>query len=146
MLINFVVKKIARNCCQFFYKIFCIKTLFTTNFIKNIWEFYKFVGNNYLRRNYLSIKIMKNYKFYFLQFFFNFYFIYFSLYYFYLFSCFLLKYDFWNPILRCLLYEAFKSFYIIIAYVLGLLSGIVHGRSWINLYFNYCKSLGSKPR
>jgi len=35
------------------------KTLFATNFVENTCEFYNFVGNNYPRRNYLPIKILK---------------------------------------------------------------------------------------
>jgi len=35
------------------------KTLFATNFVENIYEFYNFVGNNYSPRNYLSIKILE---------------------------------------------------------------------------------------
>jgi len=35
------------------------KTLFITNFVENTYEFYNFVGNNYLRKNYLPIKIFK---------------------------------------------------------------------------------------
>jgi len=35
------------------------KTFFTTNFVENTYEFYNFVGNNYLRKNYLPIKIFK---------------------------------------------------------------------------------------
>jgi len=39
------------------------KILFTTNFVKNTYEFYNFVRNNYLWRNCLSIKILiKNNK------------------------------------------------------------------------------------
>jgi len=35
------------------------KTLFTTNFVRNTYEFYNFVGNNYSPRNYLPIKILR---------------------------------------------------------------------------------------
>jgi len=35
------------------------KTLFATNFVGNTCEFYNFVENNYPRRNYLSIKILR---------------------------------------------------------------------------------------
>ena len=35
------------------------KTLFATNFVRNTCEFYNFVGNNYPRRNYLPIKILR---------------------------------------------------------------------------------------
>jgi len=49
-------KKFTENCCQFFCKIFCNKTLFTPNFIGNTCKFYNFVENNYPRRNYLPIK------------------------------------------------------------------------------------------
>jgi len=35
------------------------KTLFTTNFVRNTYKFYNFLGNNYLHKNYLSIKILK---------------------------------------------------------------------------------------
>ena len=35
------------------------KTLFATNFVGNTCEFYNFVGNNYSRRNYLQIKILR---------------------------------------------------------------------------------------
>jgi len=35
------------------------KTLFTTNFVENTYEFYNFVGNNYSGRNYLPIKILR---------------------------------------------------------------------------------------
>jgi len=33
------------------------KTLFITNFVENIYEFYNFVENNFSRKNYLIIKI-----------------------------------------------------------------------------------------
>jgi len=33
--------------------------LFTTNFVRNTYEFYNFIGNNYPQKNYLSIKILK---------------------------------------------------------------------------------------
>jgi len=35
------------------------KTLFATNFVGNTCKFYNFVGNDYPRRNYLSIKILR---------------------------------------------------------------------------------------
>jgi len=35
------------------------KTLFATNFIENTCKFYNFVGNDYPRRNYLPIKILR---------------------------------------------------------------------------------------
>jgi len=35
------------------------KTLFTTNFTENTYEFYNFVENNNSQRNYLPIKIIK---------------------------------------------------------------------------------------
>jgi len=35
------------------------KTLFTTNFVRNTYQFYIFVKNNYPRSNYLSIKILR---------------------------------------------------------------------------------------
>jgi len=35
------------------------KTLFATNFVRNICQFYNFVGNNYPQRNYLPIKILR---------------------------------------------------------------------------------------
>jgi len=35
------------------------KAFFTTNFGENIYEFYNFIGNNYPRRNYLLIKILR---------------------------------------------------------------------------------------
>jgi len=52
-------KKIAGNSCQFFLQNILYKTLFATNFVGNICEFYNFVENNYPRRNYLPIKILK---------------------------------------------------------------------------------------
>jgi len=38
------------------------KTLFATNFVGNTCKFYNFVGNDYPRRNYLSIKILRKMK------------------------------------------------------------------------------------
>jgi len=35
------------------------KTFLAENFVKNTCKFYNFVKNNYLRRNYLSIKIVE---------------------------------------------------------------------------------------
>ena len=35
------------------------KILFTTNFVGNTCEFYNFEGNNYPRRNYIPIKILR---------------------------------------------------------------------------------------
>ena len=37
------------------------KTLFVTNFVGNTCKFYNFVGNNYPRRNYLQIKILRKF-------------------------------------------------------------------------------------
>jgi len=35
------------------------KTLFATNFVGNTCEIYNFIGNNYPRKNYLLIKILR---------------------------------------------------------------------------------------
>jgi len=35
------------------------KTLFATNFVENTCKFYNFAGNDYSRRNYLPIKILR---------------------------------------------------------------------------------------
>jgi len=35
------------------------KTLFVTNFVRNIYQFYNFVENNYPRKNYMQIKILR---------------------------------------------------------------------------------------
>ena len=49
------MQEIAAN----FFANILYKTLFATNFIGNTCEFYNFVGNNYSRRNYLLIKIIR---------------------------------------------------------------------------------------
>jgi len=75
----FTIKKIHISyqfCFEFFFKSTCYekklqeigsiflqnilyKTLFATNFVRNTYEFYNFAGNNYSRKNYLPIKILK---------------------------------------------------------------------------------------
>jgi len=52
-------KEICRKLLPIFLQNILYKTLFATNFIRNICEFYNFVGNNYPRRNYLPIKILR---------------------------------------------------------------------------------------
>jgi len=52
-------KKICRKLLSIFLQNILYKTLFATNFVKNTCEFYNFIGNNYPRRNYLSIKILR---------------------------------------------------------------------------------------
>jgi len=55
---KFCYEKIfAENCCQFLLQNILYKTLFTPNFVGNIYEFYNFIKNNYPQKNYLSIKI-----------------------------------------------------------------------------------------
>ena len=53
------MNKICRKLLPIFLKNVLYKTLFATNFVGNICKFYNFVGNNYTRRNYLSIKILR---------------------------------------------------------------------------------------
>jgi len=48
------MKKNLRN----YYQFFLYKTLFTPNFIRNIYKFYNIVKNNYPRKNYIPIKIL----------------------------------------------------------------------------------------
>jgi len=38
------------------------KTFFATNFVRNTYEFYNFVGNNFPRRNYQPIKLLRKNK------------------------------------------------------------------------------------
>jgi len=59
MLINFVMKKIYRKLLPIFLQNILYKTFFATNFVGNTCEFYNFVRNNYPRRNYLPIKILR---------------------------------------------------------------------------------------
>jgi len=53
------MKKICRKLLPIFLKNILYKTLFATNFVKNTCKFYNFVGNNYPRKNYLPIKILR---------------------------------------------------------------------------------------
>jgi len=55
-------KNICRKLLQIFLQNILYKTLFATNFVRNTCEFYNFVGNNYPRRNYLPIKILRKYS------------------------------------------------------------------------------------
>jgi len=42
---------------------FCTKTFYTQDFVRNTYKFYNFLGNNYPQRNYLPIKnLIKNSK------------------------------------------------------------------------------------
>jgi len=52
------MKKICRKLLPIVLQNILYKTLFTTNFAGNTYEFYNFVGNNYSRKNYLLIKIL----------------------------------------------------------------------------------------
>ena len=51
------MKKNCRKLLSIFLQNILYKTLFTTNFVGNTCEFYNFAGNNYLRKNYLPVKI-----------------------------------------------------------------------------------------
>jgi len=54
------MKKICRKLLSiFFLQNILYKTIFATNFVRNTSEFFNFVENNYSRKNYLSIKIIK---------------------------------------------------------------------------------------
>jgi len=53
------MKKYLQEIAANFLQNILYKTLFATNFVRNTCEFYNFVGNNYPRRNYLPIKILK---------------------------------------------------------------------------------------
>jgi len=52
-------KIIYRKLLPIFLQNILYKTSFATNFVGNTCEFYNFVANNYLRRNYLQIKILR---------------------------------------------------------------------------------------
>jgi len=56
------MKKNCRKLLPIFLQNISYKTLFTTNFVGNTYEFYNFVGNSYPRRNYLPIKILRKIK------------------------------------------------------------------------------------
>jgi len=53
------MKKNCKKLLLIFLQNILYKTLFAINFIRNTCEFYNFVGNNYPRKNYLSIKIFR---------------------------------------------------------------------------------------
>jgi len=53
------MKKITRNYHQIFCKIFFIKHFSQQILLKNTYQFYNFVENNYSRRNYLQLKFLK---------------------------------------------------------------------------------------
>jgi len=52
-------KKFCKKLLPIFLQNILYKTFFATNFVRNTCEFYNFVGNNYPRRNYLQIKILR---------------------------------------------------------------------------------------
>jgi len=52
-------KKNCRKLLPIFLQNILYKTFFATNFVGNTWEFYNFVENNYPRKNYLPIKILR---------------------------------------------------------------------------------------
>jgi len=56
---NFVMKENCRKFLLIFLKNILYKTLFVTNLVGNTCKFYNFVRNNYPRKNYLSIKILR---------------------------------------------------------------------------------------
>jgi len=51
-------KYLQKIAAKFFTKLL-YKIFFTSNFVRNIYKFYNFIGSNYTRRNYLLIKIFK---------------------------------------------------------------------------------------
>ena len=51
-------QQICKKLLPIFLQNILCKTLFTTNFAGNDYEFYNFVENNYSKRNYLPIKIL----------------------------------------------------------------------------------------
>jgi len=63
MLTSFVVKKNCKKLLQIFLQNILYKTLFATNIVRNTYKFYNFVGNDYPRKNYLSIKIFRKKSF-----------------------------------------------------------------------------------
>jgi len=52
-------KKISKKLLPILLQNILYKTLFATNFVENTCKFYNFVGNNYPRKNYLPIKILR---------------------------------------------------------------------------------------
>ena len=53
------MKKNLQEISTNFFAKYLYKTLFATNFVGNTCKFYNFVGNDYSRRNYLHIKILR---------------------------------------------------------------------------------------
>jgi len=53
------VKKKLQEIATIFFAKYFYKTLFAHNFVRYICKFYNFVGNDYSRRNYLPIKILR---------------------------------------------------------------------------------------
>jgi len=53
------MKKFLQEIVANFLQNILYKTLFATNFVGNTYEFYNFVGDNYLQRSYLLIKIFR---------------------------------------------------------------------------------------
>jgi len=53
------VKFFLKKLLPIFLQNILYKTLFETNFIENTYKFYKFVENDYPRKNYLPIKIFR---------------------------------------------------------------------------------------
>jgi len=50
MLINFIMKKNTKNCYQFFLQNILYKHFSHKKIIKNSYEFYNFIRNNYLKK------------------------------------------------------------------------------------------------
>jgi len=52
-------KEICKKLLPNFLQNILYKTFFATNFVGNTCKFYNFLGNNYPRRNYMPIKILR---------------------------------------------------------------------------------------